>query len=496
MRRRTLRMTVATAVAMAATAAIAPGAQAAPAAGTAAGPAKVDFNGDGVTDTAVTAYSATVAGKEAAGYVAVTYGVRSTGVKAAHRKVYHQNSPGVPGGVDQGDLFGTALTTGDLDGDGYTDLVVGSAYEENGSLSGAGRLTVLWGGPSGLSGGTVIKGTRADQNLGEALTAGDFDGDGHVDLATGTTVAYGPVDRAAGPARTEAMNVEVGGPAEELWSRPALAAGDVNGDGIDDVVAVVSHGSGELPYHGPRLVQYFAGSRAGLTPARTLKDANTGRTLDGGRAVALGDLDRDGYADIVLGRTSEYDMDGTEDVNALGGAVEIVRGGTAGPDTASPRTLLHQDSPGIPGTAEDEDHFGASLSLGDVNGDGRLDLAVGVSREGVGTRDEAGSVTVLRGTATGLTGQGAKTFTQNTPSVPGSAEAGDVFGTAVRLADTNGDGRAELYAGAPGENSDAGGVWVLPGGSTQVTGTGSVSFGAGSLGTVATRAQLGSRFNS
>ncbi|WP_437090472.1 FG-GAP and VCBS repeat-containing protein [Streptomyces sp. enrichment culture] len=485
-------MTVATAVAMAATAAMAPGAPAAPGAGTAAGPAKVDFNGDGVTDVAVTAPVATVAGKKAAGYVAVTYGVRSTGVKVAHRKVYHQNSPGVPGGVDQGDLFGTALTTGDLDGDGYTDLVVGSAHE----AGGAGRLTVLWGGASGLSGGTVVKGTRSDQALGEALAAGDFDGDGHVDLATGTAVVYGPVDRAAGPARTEVMNVEVGGPAEELWSRPALAAGDVNGDGIDDVVAVVSHGEAELPYHGPRLVQYFAGGRAGLTAARTLRDASTGKALDGGRAVAVGDLDSDGYADIVLGRTNEYDMDGTEDVNAVGGAVEIVRGGTAGPDTTSPRTLLHQDSPGVPGTAEGEDLFGASLSLGDVNGDGCLDLAVGVPHEAVGTRDEAGSVTVLRGTAAGLTGQGAKSFTQNTTSVPGSAEAGDVFGASVRLADTNGDGRAELHAGAPGENSGAGGVWVLPGGATQVTGTGSVSFGAASLGTVAAQAELGRHFNS
>ncbi|WP_328871280.1 FG-GAP and VCBS repeat-containing protein [Streptomyces sp. NBC_00287] len=494
MRKRTLRMTVATAVAMAASAALAPVAQADPAAVAATGLAKADFNGDGVADTATAAPHATVSGHKGAGYIAVTYGSRTLALKEQSRKVHHQNSSGVPGSAEADDQFGSAMTAADLDGDGYTDLVVGSRGEDSGTLYGSGTLTVLWGGKGGLTGGTVVKGADGE-SLGQALTAGDFDGDGHPDLATGTRVAHGPFGRTTGPARTETMDVRVDGAEEELWNAPTLATGDVNGDGISDVVAVVSHGEGELPYHGPRLAEYFAGSRDGLTAARILKDPKTGQPLDGGADVAVGDLDRDGYADIVLGRSGEEDMDGTEEVTRLGGAVEIVRGTASGPDTTSPRTLFHQDSAGVPGTAEYGDDFGRAVSLGDVNGDGRLDLAIGARGEGLGTLAGAGSVTVLLGGGTGLTTTGAKSLTQDTASVPGTAERADAFGAAVHLADTTGDGRAELFAGAPGENSWAGAVWALKGTATQVTGTGSASFGPSALGMTSSQGGLGTAFD-
>ncbi|MEV0171740.1 FG-GAP and VCBS repeat-containing protein [Streptomyces sp. NPDC050803] len=501
MRKRTLRMTVATAVAMAASAALAPMAQAAaPAAGTTTGLAKADFNGDGVADTAAAAPHATVSGQQQAGYVAVTYGSRTLALKDQTRKVHHQNTTGVPGTAEAYDRFGSAMTATDLDGDGYTDLVVGSSGETTGTLGAAGSLTVLWGGQSGLTGGTAVRGTYQRENLGAVLTAGDFDGDGHQDVATGTTVSYGPFSRTTGPARTEAMDLQVENPDYDIpgwepWDNPALATGDVNGDGITDVVGVVSTSSGELGDHGPRLVRYFAGSRDGLAAAQTLKDAKTGELLDGGVDIAVGDLDRDGYADMVLGRANVDDRPGVGDVNEVGGAVEIVRGTASGPDTASPRVQLHQDSAGVPGTAEKEDGFGSAVDLGDVNGDGRLDLAIGAPGEAIGTLTGAGTVTVLLGGGTGLTVTGAKSFHQNSTSVPGTAEQADSFGAAVRLADTTGDGRADLFTGAPGENSGAGGVWVLKGTSTQVTGTGSASFSSSKLGMTSAQGRLGQDFS-
>ncbi|MBE8476040.1 FG-GAP repeat protein [Streptomyces sp. 3R004] len=481
---------------LAAAAALSPTALAGSAAAVqASGTAGADFNGDGVADTAAAASLATVGGRERAGYVAVTYGSRTKALKDQTRRVYSQNTPGVPGSAESDDVFGSTLAAADLDGDGFTDLVVGSPGEKVGDTSDqAGTLTVLWGAKGGLTGGTVIKGTGFER-LGVALASGDFDGDGHRDLATGTTVAYGPFGRTTGPARTAAMDARVGGDPEELWNPPVLAAGDVNGDGLDDVVAVISHGEGELPYHGPRLVNWFAGSAQGLTTGRTLRDAATGQTIDGGRDLAVGDLDRDGHADIVLGRPGDEDMQGTEDVNAVGGAVEIVRGGPSGPDTTVPRIRFDQDTVGVPGTGEYGDDFGGAVSVGDVDGDGRLDLAVGARGEDVGTAANAGSVTLLHGGPSGITASGARAFTQNSTSVPGTAERSDAFGTAVHLADTTGDGRAEVWIGAPGENSPAGGVWVLKGASPLPAGTGSAAFGPSALGLGTTASHLGNGFN-
>jgi hypothetical protein len=155
----------------------------------------------------------------------------------------------------------------------------------------------------------------------------------------------------------------------------------------------------------------------------------------------------------------------------------------------------------VPGVAEGEDGyggtdaFGFSLSVGDIDGDGYPDVSVGVPGEGFDGTKKAGSVVTMRGTANGLTGTGAKVFSQNTAGVPGTAESQDGFGRSARLIDANHDGRAELAVGAPGENANAGSVWVFKSTSSGVTPTGSFTFGAGTLGMVAANAKLGARFS-
>lgn len=111
-----------------------------------------DFNGDGYRDVAAGAACADVGSASCAGAVVVLYGSAS-GVSAARRAVITQNSAGVPGTAESGDLFGSALATGDLDRDGYSDLVVGASNESIGDRDGVGSGTVLWGGKSGLTGG-------------------------------------------------------------------------------------------------------------------------------------------------------------------------------------------------------------------------------------------------------------------------------------------------------------------------------------------------------
>jgi hypothetical protein len=171
----------------------------------------------------------------------------------------------------------------------------------------------------------------------------------------------------------------------------------------------------------------------------------------------------------------------TEPNGGLGGAVTVTYGAAGGLSTRTP-VKFTQDSAGVPDTAEKNDFFGWSLSAGDVNGDGFPDIAVGAPQETIGSARHAGTVTILRGSSTGLTGTGAKSWSQNTTNVPGTAESDDQFGYAVRLTDIDNNGRTELVASASSENSGDGAVWFLKSTTSGITGTGSKSFSGTTLG--------------
>jgi hypothetical protein len=130
-----------------------------------------DFNHDGYQDLVLGAPGATVSGKENAGAVSVVYGGKN-GPDIAHAKVFTRSTTGIPGAAEEGGYFGERVTSGDLDGDSYTDLVVAG-------LGGAPSV-VLWGSAAGLSGqGSVALPTSTGM-----FAVGDFNGDGHRDLVT------------------------------------------------------------------------------------------------------------------------------------------------------------------------------------------------------------------------------------------------------------------------------------------------------------------------
>lgn len=452
-------------------------------------PRRDDFNGDGYPDVAFTAPGATVGGKAKAGYVGVLYGSRS-GLQTSTKQVFTQDSPGIPDTAEAGDAFGSSMVSADLDQDGYSDLVVGAPKEKIASLKSAGSLTVIWGGAHGLSGGaTLLTGDELYDEIGGKAAVGDFDGDGALDVVTlgmgHTHILSGPFGRdgsAAAPVR-EIRDLD------DLRYLD-LAAGDFNGDGRDDLAGVV-HDDYEFD---ARRILIRNGGATGLSEKYTVVNRANGYRLQGGETITAGHINGDRYADLVVGRTVEgYDSD-LDYPLALGGMITYVPGSATGPrgDRAK---VFNQDSAGVPGVAEVHDGFGASLSIGDMNGDGYGDIAVGVPYEDIGTKKNAGSVLVLPGTASGPTGTGTVGFNQDTANVPGVAEADDGFGAALRLVDANRDGRAELAVGAPGENTDAGSLWVFPATASGVTAKGSFSFGHGTLGTVGTDARLGSSFN-
>jgi hypothetical protein len=143
-------------------------------------------------------------------------------------------------------------------------------------------------------------------------------------------------------------------------------------------------------------------------------------------------------------------------------------------DSTGKEVAYTQATSGVPGTAKAGDAFGAGVSLGDVNGDGFADLAVGSP----GESSAAGAVTVLYGSANGLTTASAASLTQSTSGVPGSSESGDRFGARVVLSDTTKDGKADLAAAGTGENAGDGAIWWLK----SATASGAKSFGPSTVG--------------
>ncbi|WP_028799251.1 FG-GAP-like repeat-containing protein [Streptomyces sp. 142MFCol3.1] len=429
-----------------------------------------DFNGDGYRDLAIAAPIAKVAGKSGAGYVAVVYGTAS-GLDTTKRQIISQDTTGIPGVPESGDYFGDRLTTGDLDGDGYTDIVVGVHGEQIGSTGDSGALTVLWGGSTGIKTGTDISSPLPENRneLGWSVATGDFDGDGHTDLAA-VNLAYPELNIFKGPVSRTGQAVSLTGIdtyGQTGINSDRIVAGNVNGDGATDLLVM---GQQEITDGYRTRSVLYTGSATGL---------KAGAKVAGGYAATIADVDKDGFGDIVTGNFMEKSTD--EPNGGLGGAVTVTYGAAGGLSTRTP-VRITQDTAGVPGAGEKNDGFGWSLSSGDTNGDGYADVAIGANSEYIGSIRHAGQVTVLRGSATGLTGTGSKSFSQNTTGVPGTAESDDYFGSEVKLSDINADGRAELSVGAYGENAGAGAVWYFKTTTSGITATGSKSFGSTTLG--------------
>ncbi|MGW1973876.1 VCBS repeat-containing protein, partial [Streptomyces tubercidicus] len=226
-----------------------------------------DFNGDGYPDLVVSAPGGTVSAKKGAGYVAVLYG-SAKGVSASRRATFSLSTPGITGLAQTADHFGQSTASGDLDGDGYADLVVGIPGKDIGSAVDAGAATVLFGSKSGLHGpdSLWLQDDAPKEKVGFAtgLATGRF-------TASGTQLAVLTRDDlwTYGFETTPVLRRSRAAGSSSHWSDyvpSGLTSGDYNKDGTDELVVLgtqYEYENGLYLYERHGAALYLPGGNAG-----------------------------------------------------------------------------------------------------------------------------------------------------------------------------------------------------------------------------------------
>ncbi|GGC12629.1 FG-GAP-like repeat-containing protein [Dyadobacter sediminis] len=398
-----------------------------------------DVNGDGYSDIIVGAPSYENAGLVNAGAIFVYQG-SATGIGST------------PAFTLKGDqafaLLGNSVSgAGDVNGDGYGDVVVGSRLYDQ-TLADEGAIIILYGSPSGLNAATktMLYGNQLNASFGSSVAgAGDVNGDGYSDIIAaapgfdnspdneGAAFVYHGSSSGIKTTFTTVLKSDLPNSFTDLSVAPA---GDVNGDAFGDVIV------GARNYNEGAAFVYH-GSKAGINPEFnvSLPSDQVGAAM-GSSVSGAGDVNGDGFSDVVVGAINH---------NAGQGAAFVFHGSSDGINSTSAATLENSQAGSLMGSSV--------AGAGDVNGDGYSDVIIGSLWYDKGQSNE-GAAFVFHGSPDGV----STAYSALLESNQADANIFSVAGTG----DVNGDGYSEVITGSKfydntNDQADAGAVFVYPG---------------------------------
>jgi FG-GAP repeat/RTX calcium-binding nonapeptide repeat (4 copies) len=459
-----------------------------------------DVNGDGLDDLIVGAYGSDLGGGGAnAGRSYVVFG--QTANTAINLSAIAAGTGGfVLNGEASGDKSGWSVASaGDVNGDGLDDLIVGAIYNDvNLAINNAGRSYVVFGKTSGAAinlaslgaGGFVINGQGdTDKSGWSVASAGDVNGDGLADLIVGSKlsdpaisgtnagrsyVVFGKttataIDLSAIEAGTGGFVIN-GQSAFDYSGVSVASAGDVNGDGLADLIVGANKSDPLAGTDAGRSYVVF-GKTTGTAINLSAIDAGAGGFVINGQGVSdasgisvasAGDVNGDGLADLVVGAYWSTPAGGSHN-----GRSYVVFGKTT--NTAVDLSAIAAGTGGFVINGECATDFSgwSVASAGDINGDGLADMIIGEKNGSpMGLGNAGRSYVVFGKTATTAVDLSAIDASIGGFVINGQC-AGDQSAISVASAgDVNGDGLADLIVGGNGANSAAGSSYVIFGSTT------------------------------